>query len=133
MSEEPERHSSAQPSKLVCARCWKTFFSTPEFRELYRMPEKERTICYTVTSLEIENSAATGCNWCQLILSQKEDAEELTLGSGHAPLSELRIEFGSIPSRIIKETFTPSGNNRFGLWINGASYYMTAFTKDEDP
>ena len=110
-----------------------SFFSTSEFRGLFRVQEEERTFSYTMTSSEIERSAAADCNWCRLILSQKEDAEELTIGRDGPPLTELQIKFGSKHSRIIEETFTPSGNNRFGLWINGASYYITAFTGNEDP
>ncbi|OCL10927.1 HET-domain-containing protein [Glonium stellatum] len=85
---------------------------------------------YSAAASEVEESAADGCTWCQLILSLKGDAEEVSLGGGHSPLLELPIRFGS---GLKGESFTPPGNNRFGLWINGATYYLTAFTTGDDP
>jgi hypothetical protein len=59
------------------------------------------------------------------VLSLKDGAEELTAGQGHFPPQEIHVRFGSGPRG---ENFTPRGNNRFSLWVNGASYFLTAFT-----
>jgi hypothetical protein len=64
-----------------------------------------------------------------MVFSLKDDAEEQTLGEDHSPLQQLPIRFGSGPRG---EDFTPQGKNRFSLWVNGASYYLTAFTTRDD-
>jgi hypothetical protein len=118
------------PKLLVCAKCWESFFSKPEFRALCRTPDEEGDrFQYTARTFEVEDSAASGCNWCRLVLSLKDDAEEQTLGEGHSPLQEIPVSFGAGPRG---ENFTPPGNNRFRLWINGASYFLTAFTTRDD-
>jgi hypothetical protein len=125
--------SSNEPSTLVCSRCWTSFFSTPTFRELAQIQHDERIPQDGVTSSALEESVNAGCNWCQLILSCKGHPEELTLGEDHSPLTELTVLLGLIPRSIVEEEFTPKGNNRFALWINRASVYLTAFTTADDP
>ncbi|KAF8856447.1 HET-domain-containing protein [Acephala macrosclerotiorum] len=115
---------------LVCPKCWEFFFSTPKFQTLCRTPDEGDCVQYTASTIEVEDSAASGCSWCRLVLSLKDDAEEQTLGEGHSPLQKIPVRFGAGPKR---ENFTPQGNNRFSLWINGASYFLTAFTARDDP
>lgn len=123
---------SNEPRALVCSRCWFSFFSSPEFKGIGRIQHESAPLEYKVTVSELKQSANAGCNWCSLILSNKEYVEDLTLEDGQPPLNELTVGFGSVP-RMITEAFTPNGYNRFGLWINGASNYLTAFTTCDDP
>lgn len=115
---------------LVCPKCWELFFSTPEFQTLCRRTSDE-TDCveYIASTFQVEDSAASGCSWCRLLLSLKDDAEAQTLGEGHSPLQKIPVRFGA---GLEGENFTPQGNNRFSLWINGASYFLTAFTARHD-
>ncbi len=121
--------SPKNTQRLVCLKCWELLFSTPKFQILCRTPDKEDCVQYTASTLEVEASAASGCSWCRLVLSLKDDAEEQTLGEGHSPLQKIPVRFGA---GLEGENFTPRGNNRFGLWINGASYFLTAFTARDD-
>lgn len=116
-------------SSVICSKCWEALFSTPEFQSLCRTPGEGEIIQYTATNSEVEASAASGCNWCRLLLSLKSDAEKITLGEGHPPLQQFSVRFGARPEG---ENFTPPGHNRFSFWINGASNFHAAFNSGDD-
>jgi hypothetical protein len=110
---------------LVYSRCWESFFPTSNFQTLCRTPEEGDPFQYTANTFEVEVSAASGCNWCRLVLSLKDGDEELTVGQGHFPnrkfMSDLVQDLEERISRL-------GGIVALVFGLNGASYFLTAFT-----
>lgn len=122
--------SKMSPRDLVCADCWDAIFSTPAFREFGIINGQEQRIIYQSS---LGQMALKACSWCSLIRLLKPSADDIVPKDEHPPGDEINIMFGHIPSSMMTGVFTPAGANRFALWINGAAFYLSAFTRLADP
>lgn len=113
------------PTNLVCERCWAACFSTQDFRELCQNVGSENIVDYTIDKDCSRTSASKGCKWCALILQLDEQSAEVVPPESRKSSSKHQV---MLSAGIFHETFTPVGNNRFKLWVNGVSDYLTAFT-----
>jgi hypothetical protein len=113
------------PANLVCKRCWTACFSIEDFRELCQNIGSENVVGYTVDKDDSRASASKGCKWCALILQLDEQSEELVPRESRNTSSKHQVQ---LSTGIFHETFTPVGNNRFRIWVNGISNHLTAFT-----
>jgi hypothetical protein len=113
------------PTNLVCERCWAACFSTQDFRRLCQNIGSENIVDYTIDKDYSRASASKGCKWCALILQLDEQSAEVVPPESRKSSSKLQVE---LSTGIFHETFTPVGNNRFRLWVNGVSNHLTAFT-----
>ena len=66
---EAEEPSSLESNFLVCSKCWSSFFSTPEFKDICNGEDPDVSFEYDVSVSDTRASAARGCRWCQFILS----------------------------------------------------------------
>lgn len=113
------------PINLVCEKGWAACFSTQYFRRLCQNIGSENIVDYTIDKDDSRASASKGCKWCALILELDEQSADLIPPESRKSSSNHQVK---LSTGILHETFTPVGNNRFRLWVNGASNHLTAFT-----
>jgi hypothetical protein len=107
---------------LVCETCWDACFSTKEFKELCQNVGNEIEVDY-ISSPKIRGTR--GCAWCELATQVDERSKEMVPFEFRENSADLHVRFRT---GIFHENYTPAGNNRFNLWVNGVSEHLTAFT-----
>jgi hypothetical protein len=122
------------PSRLVCTRCWDLCFSTKDFRglcqtsrELFEIEGKYR-VSYTVDKKHTSESALNGCGWCSLINLLDDESEYTIPTEFRGDKSTITVELGI---GWLHETYTPDGNNRFRVWVNGVCSHLSACTTED--
>ncbi|KAH7129171.1 heterokaryon incompatibility protein-domain-containing protein [Dactylonectria macrodidyma] len=125
-------HQQAQdPASMVCSKCWEVCFSTEGFRELCRADIGGGSrVVYEIDGSYTAKNALKGCVWCSLI-------QRLDTASGDIVPLEFRRDTSIIKVRVGPgfpyENFTPKGNNRLGVTVNGSTCYFTAIATEHSP
>ncbi len=113
---------------LVCVRCWQDFFSTPAYKAICAAPSPDERITYTASTALVERPASLSCSWCSFLLSLKPEADNVRYGDEEPVSTDIEVWYSS---GYDWESFTPPGNNRFRIWINGVVTHLTAFTEPD--
>ncbi|KAK3046763.1 hypothetical protein LTR09_011788 [Extremus antarcticus] len=113
---------------LVCVRCWQDFFSTPAYKAICAAPSPDERITYTASTALVERPASLSCSWCSFLLSLKPEADNVRYGDEEPLSTDIEVWYSS---GYDWESFTPPGNNRFRIWINGVVTHLTAFTEPD--
>lgn len=126
--------SNGRPSQdlacMVCSKCWEDCFSTEKYRELCRAESGGASaVVYWTDESYVNEHASKDCEWCSLI-------QQLNLGSRYIIPSEYqgdtsRIEVELGPG-LPYENYTPKGNNRLSVCVNGAPCYFTVMATENN-
>jgi Heterokaryon incompatibility protein (HET) len=112
----------------ICKTCWSVCFSREDFQKLCSSGDGA-TVSYATDLEQTSKSASIGCQWCTFILEINEQSQDLI------PL-EYRFTSSSLEVRlrtgIFEEIYTPHGNNRLTLSVNGAVTHLSLFTTEKN-
>ena len=98
---------------LVCDFCWnKGLFTPSSFQQAWISQTSYRDISITTSWDQIQASAASGCNWCKLLLSTKTEA---TLQDSVQYIVGFRVDSG-------RNAATPKGAQTLKLVVDGTPH-----------
>jgi len=123
------------PSRVVCTRCWNVCFSTKDFRGLCQTRrelckiEGEYRVSYTADKKHTSESALNGCGWCSLINRLDDESEYSIPTEFRGDKSTIKVELGI---GLFHERYTPDGNNRYTVWVNGVCSHLSACTTEDN-
>lgn len=87
-------------------------------------------VSYKIDRQYTSKSGSLGCEWCGLIARLAEESKSIVPLEFQDDTDTNIVRFGK---RFLPEDFTPKGNNRYGININGASFYLTATATEDNP
>ena len=98
---------------LVCDFCWnKGLFTPSSFQQAWISQTSYRDISITTSWDQIQASAASGCNWCKLLLSTKTEA---ILQDSVQYIVGFRVDSG-------RNAATPKGAQTLKLVVDGTPH-----------